>query len=186
MHARKMAGGSSKPPPVTWAQRRDKVFLTINVEDGKDAKIDLDGNKLHFQAHGGPEGQSYEVTIEFFKEINPETSKYTVLSRNIPMVIMKKEGDYWPRLLKEKTKVHYLKTDFEKWRDEDDSDTEGGDDMQLEDMMKQMGNFNGGAGGPDQMNMMQQMGQMANMNGAGGLNEAEEEDSDDEELPDLE
>lgn len=37
---------------------------------------------------------------------------------------------------------HWLKTDFNKWRDEDDSDAEGGDDMQLEDMMKQMGNFN--------------------------------------------
>lgn len=161
-----MAGDSStKAPAVIWAQRNDKVFLTINIEDAKETKINLEANKLHFSALGGSEGQKYEVTVEFFKEIDTEKSRYTALPRNIPMVLMKKEEDSWPRLLKEKTKVHWLKTDFDKWRDEDDSDFEGGDDMQLEDMMKQMGNFNGteGLGDP-----------------------AEEEDSDDEELPDLE
>lgn len=33
-------------------------------------------------------------------------------------------GPYWERLLKEKTKQHWLKIDFNKWKDEDDSDDE--------------------------------------------------------------
>ncbi len=36
------------------------------------------------------------------------------------------EGPYWERLLKDKTKQHWLKVDFNKWKDEDDSDEEGG------------------------------------------------------------
>ena len=49
---------------------------------------------------------------------------------------------------------HWLKTDFNKWRDEDDSDAEGGDGMQLEDMMKQMGNFNTGDTGPPMVSFL--------------------------------
>ena len=37
-----------------------------------------------------------------------QKSKYAVLSRHIPMVIVKKEeGPYWPRLLKDMTKVSF-------------------------------------------------------------------------------
>jgi prostaglandin-E synthase len=34
---------------------------------------------------------------------------------------------YWPHLTKEKKKYHWLKVDFKKWKDEDDS---GDDDSQ--------------------------------------------------------
>merc|ERR1711997_482605 len=41
------------------------------------------------------------------------------------------EGPYWERLLKDKTKQHWLKVDFQKWKDEDDSDEEaGGGDLE--------------------------------------------------------
>lgn len=36
------------------------------------------------------------------------------------------EGPYWERLLKDKSKQHWLKVDFNKWKDEDDSEDEGG------------------------------------------------------------
>ena len=39
-----------------------------------------------------------------------QSSKYAVLSRHIPLVVMKKEGGgpYWPRLLSDTTKVGLL------------------------------------------------------------------------------
>merc|ERR1711976_4156 len=137
-------------PAVVWAQRNDKLYLTINLEDCKDPTIKLEEDKLYFLSKAGADKKEYEVSIEFFKPINPEESKYTVFPRNIPMLIVKKEdGPYWPRLLKDTSKQHWLKTDFAKWRDEDDSDTEGGqgEDQNFEDMMKQMGSFNAGGGG---------------------------------------
>ena len=77
----------------------------------------------------------------------------------------KDNAAYWPRLLKGTQKVHWLKTDFDKWRDEDDSDVDESKDEAFEDMMKKMGNFNT-AGAPEDVQ--------------------NEEDSDDEDLPDLE
>merc|ERR1711893_360604 len=162
-------------PAVIWAQRNDKLYLTINLEDCTNPTIKLEEDKLYFMSKGGPDKKEYEVNIEFFKPINPEESKYTVFPRNIPMLIVKKEeGPYWPRLLKDTTKQHWLKTDFAKWRNEDDSDTEaGGEDQNFEDMMKQMGSFNAGGGGVPGM-------------GADFSPPPEDEDSDDEDLPDLE
>lgn len=182
MDTSNMAGDNATqaiPPPIMWAQRNDKVYLTINVEDVQNPVIKLEETKLFFQGKGGTENKHYELTIEFFKEINPSESKYAVWPRNIPVVVVKKEdGPYWPRLLKENKKQHWLKTDFEKWRDEDDSDAEGPDDSQLEDMMSKLGNFNaGGAGG---------MGMGGDLAGPPDFGAEEEEDSDDEELPDLE
>lgn len=85
-----------------------------------------------------------------------QKSKFVVLSRHIQLAVFKKEsGPFWPRLLKEKTKVgsnvstanlfmakgslglaqvHWLKTDFDKWRDEDDSDVDESKDMAFEDV----------------------------------------------------
>ncbi|KAK2158964.1 hypothetical protein LSH36_161g09019 [Paralvinella palmiformis] len=154
------------PPPVIWAERADKLYVTICVEDCKDPVIKFDSSSLFFSGTGGPENKEYEVKIEFLKEIDPEASHYAVLARHIPMVVKKKgEGPYWGRLMKEKGKVHWLKTDFNKWKDEDDSDFDEAEDMQFENMMKKMGNFN--------------------TEEAEGPPLDEEQDSDDEELPDL-
>lgn len=59
-----------------------------------------------FRGKGGPNNDLHAVEIEFYGEINPSTSKYVVQSRNIPMVLMRKEaGAYWPHLMSTKEKV---------------------------------------------------------------------------------
>ena len=63
----------------------------------------------------------YEVNMDLLKEIEPEKTKYQVRPRCIEFALEKaEEGPYWERLLKEKTKQHWLKVDFTKWKDEDD------------------------------------------------------------------
>merc|ERR1719352_1482653 len=64
--------------------------------------------------------------MKFLKEVDPEATKYQVRPRCIEFALEKaEEGPYWERLLSEKTKQHWLKVDFGKWKDEDDSDAEG-------------------------------------------------------------
>jgi cytosolic prostaglandin-E synthase len=69
------------------------------------------------------------------------------------MFILKKQekGPYWPRLLKDTKKVHWLKADWNKWKDEDDEEEEdvGGQGNDFDSMFKQMGGLGGlgGAGG---------------------------------------
>jgi prostaglandin-E synthase len=153
-------------PSVIWAQRADKLYVTICVDDCKNAVVNFENDKLTFSGTGGPDRVDYELTLTFFGEIDPSQSKYAALSRHIPMIIRKKEStNYWPRLLKEARKVHWLKTDFEKWRDESDSDVDESKDQDFEDMMKKMGNFNASSAS-DEVPV--------------------EEDSDDDDLPDLE
>ncbi|CAC5389798.1 PTGES3 [Mytilus coruscus] len=162
--------------PMEWAQRKDRVLLTIVLEDCKKPNIEITDTGLHFKGKGGTENKLHEAKIEFYKEIDSKESKYAVLPRHISLILKKKdatEEHFWPRLLKEKTKVHWLKTDFNKWKDEDDSDYEGGGD--------------GGAGDMDLESMMQNMGGMGGMDAGGDMeNDKESSDSDDEDLPDLE
>ena len=105
--------------------------------------------------------------MSLLKEIDPEKTKYQVRPRCIEFALEKaEEGPYWERLLKDKTKQHWLKVDFQKWKDEDDSDEEaGGGD--LEDMMRNMGGL--GGGGMGGMPGMGGMGGMPGMGGMGGM-----------------
>ncbi|CAG5120924.1 unnamed protein product [Candidula unifasciata] len=155
------------PPPVMWAQGKDKIFLTIQLENCKNPTITLKDDSLHFRGKGGPGNTEHEVLIEFNKEIDSDTSKFQVTEREVFFVLTKKESSrgFWPRLLKDCKKVHYLKTDFNRWKDEDDSDAENNEDFNLDEMMSSMGGLQGAGGVPDL--------------------DDQEEDSDDEDLPDL-
>jgi len=46
-----MAAASSHVdmPPVTWAQRKDSVYVTIGIPDCKDESITLTADKLEFR-----------------------------------------------------------------------------------------------------------------------------------------
>uniref|UniRef100_A0A1B6HUY6 CS domain-containing protein n=1 Tax=Homalodisca liturata TaxID=320908 RepID=A0A1B6HUY6_9HEMI len=158
------------PPPIMWAQRTNCIFLTVCLEDCKNPEIRLEPESVYFKGVGGTEKKHHEIAIPLFKEIDPEKSAKFVRDRNIEIILKKKEeGPYWPQLTKEKNKYHWLKVDFNKWKDEDDSEDEfgGGQSEDLEEMMRSMGGLGGGDSKP---------------NFDGDL----ESDSDDEELPDLE
>jgi len=151
-------------PPIEWAQRKDTVLLTIQVEDCKEPQIDVQPTSLHFKGFGGAERHTYEGTIEFYAEVNPEKVKKAITGRSIELVIHKKEsGPYWPRLTKDKAKVHWIKVDFTKWKDSDDEE-EKKEDYDLNDMMGQMG----GLSSDDKPDL------------------GDFDDSDNEDLPDLE
>jgi len=146
--------------PVVWAQRKDQIFVGIDVQDVKNEKITLESNKLTFS--GTSKDKHYTASLELFGEIDPKESKYVVRPRGVDFVLQKKEiGPYWDQFLKEKGKREWLKVDWNKWVDEDEvSEETGGFDM-------------GGMGNFDMSNM-------------GGLDKDMDHDSDDEDIPDLE
>uniref|UniRef100_A0A1W7R9X9 Prostaglandin E synthase 3 n=1 Tax=Hadrurus spadix TaxID=141984 RepID=A0A1W7R9X9_9SCOR len=155
------------PPPILWAQRKNLLYLKIALEDCKNPTIKLEKDKLFFRGKGGTDNKDHEVTLNFLKEIKPEDSKHVVRDRGTEFVLIKaEEGPYWSRLLKDDKKHHWLKVDFNKWRDEDDSDDDMDGGTDFEEMMRQMGGL--GGGGTD----------LGDLDG--------EADSDDEGLPDLE
>ena len=105
--------------------------------------INVEAKKLVFKGVGGTEMKEHEVTMEFFKEIDPDKSKFAVRPREVqfgpkkvhsPVIstfqisfVLEKveEGPYWDRLLESKLKQHYLKIDHKNWVDEDEEEEPG-------------------------------------------------------------
>jgi len=167
-------------PSVQWAQHPTHVLVTINVGDCEAPDIKVEKDSLSFKGKGGVDKKEYAVELKFFKEIDPEKSKFAVRPRAIDFALEKVDGGpYWDRLLETKVKQHWLKVDFTKWKEEDESDDEsggggggGGGGGDLEEMMRNMGGLGGmgGAGGMPGMGGMGGMGgMMGGMGGAGGM-----------------
>ncbi|KAM4059211.1 CS domain-containing protein [Hirsutella rhossiliensis] len=194
---------SPAPPEVLWAQRssvsdpsKNFIYLTLSVPDvpEKDSKLDLKPTSLSFTGTSTTLKRKFHVELEFYAEIDPAESKINHTSKNIEIKLQKKElkEEYWPRLLKDSKKPHFLKTNFDKWADEDEQN-----EVPEEDFSQ----FGGGAG----MGGMPGMG-MPGMDGndfggidfsklaAGGMPDmggmdgadAEADDDEDDELPALE
>lgn len=112
-------------PTVTWAQRSSKteaeknhIFLTIAVVDvdPKKIKLDIQPTSLTFTGYSESKKADYAVKLDFYAEIDPSASKINHSPRAVELVLQKKElaEEYWPRLLKDSKKVHFLKTDFDR------------------------------------------------------------------------
>jgi len=125
---------------VLWAQRSSKtdaaknfIYVTITVPDVQPAnlKLDLKPQKLTFSGHSDSLKRDYHVELEFYAEIDEKESKVNHTAKNVELVLRKKElkEEFWPRLLKDAKKVHFLKTDFDKWVDEDEQDEAPEDDL---------------------------------------------------------
>lgn len=84
-------------PTVVWAQRSDKLYVTIDVQDVKDQTVDLEDAKLTFKGKAGSEGKDYALELNFLNEVDSKSadSKVSVTPRNIFMIIKKKESEHW-------------------------------------------------------------------------------------------
>ena len=71
--------------------------------------------------------QVYEVSLNFYEKLDPATLHKADTSRHLEMVIGKVEANWWPRLLKDNTKMPWIKIDFNKWVDEEDEEEDGDD-----------------------------------------------------------
>lgn len=148
-------------------------------------------DSLFFKCSSIPENKHHEVTINFFNKINPEKYVSKNSGRCYEFIITKADAhaSYWSKLTSDKTKPHWLKVDFNKWKDEDELDS--GDENPGSG--GQFGGMGGDGGMGNFNDLMSSMGGMGGMGGGPGdgkpsfdLDDEADEDSDDEALPDLE
>lgn len=114
---------SSTPlhPVILWAQRSDKLFLTIEIWEVCDESLSFTNNSMSFQGINSETKQQYAVEIEFYGNIIPDQVSRQAGKRCIILTVPKEaSGPFWPRLTKSTSKFHFIKTDFSKWIDEDD------------------------------------------------------------------
>ncbi|KAL4423659.1 hypothetical protein ABPG75_000960 [Micractinium tetrahymenae] len=178
-------------PTVLWAQRADRLLLTIDLQNCKDPQISISNDaaakagKLTFRGSAvshatGPEAHTYQLDLQFYGEIDESDIKQHTTERTITLVIAKKPPhEHWPRLLKPAGKTApNIKVDWDKWVDEDEED-EAQDPMGGFDLSALQNFQNFGAGGMGGMDMG---GELSDDEEGGG---EKAEDSDDD-LPDLE
>ena len=191
-------GEPPRIPFTYWAQRKDRLFLTLECPNAEDPKVHLtDDGVLTFSANAKSDSTEadhhYELKLELLHPINAKDSQIHVGPRRTTMVIAKTEevsgrrdvsspffsgfgvsvffarnaflrrshaksprpprapipaltephsrvwkrtafrrrpslppaknaGPHWPRLLRSKEKNPHVKTDFDKWVDEDEED----------------------------------------------------------------
>ncbi|EDO17754.1 hypothetical protein Kpol_1033p61 [Vanderwaltozyma polyspora DSM 70294] len=146
-------------PEVQWAQRssesdpeKNYLLLTISIPDcAPNPEVKIEPTCISLKATSNSnKGVSYELKIDLFKEVLPEKTLHKIANGQHYFVKLFKKDlglEYWPRLTKEKFKYGYIKTDFNKWVDEDEQDTADHDDTFGSDMM-------GGQGGMPDMGGM--------------------------------
>ncbi|KAJ6434027.1 hypothetical protein OIU84_017692 [Salix udensis] len=114
----------SRHPEVLWAQRSDKVYLTIALPDARDISVKCEGEGSFNFSAVGVQGESFDFSFELFGNIVPEGCKTKAGLRNIICSIQKEEKGWWKRLLKSEEKpAPYIKVDWNKWCDEDDNES---------------------------------------------------------------
>ncbi|CAN4109381.1 unnamed protein product [Withania somnifera] len=119
----------SRHPEVLWAQRSEKVYLTISLPDAEDVSVKYDPDGVFNFSAVGVNGDSFSFTLQLFGNVSPERCKTNTGLRNIICSIQKEQKGWWPRLLKSQEKpAPFLKVDWNKWCDEDDEEYYSDDD----------------------------------------------------------
>ena len=107
-------------PTLKWAQRKDRLYITILVVHTKKPSIDIiDNKKLKYSGTDGEKNYSFE--IELFDEVLKDESKDNLDARNIFLNLKKKNpGPYWERLTKDTKKNHWIEIDWVYYTEEDE------------------------------------------------------------------
>ncbi|KAM7278666.1 hypothetical protein ACFE04_005800 [Oxalis oulophora] len=114
----------SRHPEVLWAQRSNKVYLTVALPDAKDIQVKCEPQGLFSFSATGRQGQAFNLSLDLYGSIDPQAGKTKVGLRNIICTIRKEQKGWWQRLLKSEEKpAPYIKVDWNKWCDEDDEES---------------------------------------------------------------
>jgi prostaglandin-E synthase len=113
---------SSRHPEILWAQRSDKVFLTVELPDAKNAQVKLEPDG-RFTFTATCKDAMYETELQLYGAVKVETSKINEGRRHTFCVFEKAEKAWWERLLKKEGKAPpFVKADWNHWIDEDEED----------------------------------------------------------------
>jgi prostaglandin-E synthase len=126
--------------PIIWAQRKDKVLVTINVLDITGEVLKIEDGKFVFSGKSGD--KSYTAEVELFGEVIQAESHFVVRHRGVEIALAKKDKAlWWPRLAKTTSRLHYITVDWNRWVDSSEDETAKPDFNFNPD---EMGNFGGG------------------------------------------
>mmetsp|Transcript_4067 Transcript_4067/g.7860 ORF Transcript_4067/g.7860 Transcript_4067/m.7860 type:complete len:142 (-) Transcript_4067:321-746(-) len=112
-------------PSFKWAQDFNRLFLTIEVADVKNASVKIEKGSLHFS--GESDGKQYSLNFGFFKPVDPSGSSYSTKGREVEVLLAKatQDEEFWDHILDKehaKTLKQRCSPNWDLWRDEDDEE----------------------------------------------------------------
>eukprot|EP00494_Astrolonche_serrata_P003915 UN03923 len=106
----------SRHPEVRWAQRIDKVYITVQLPDAKDAKVNLEPDGVFsslplLELMGTPMNRNWILN----DKVNVEASKVSVGVRSIFCILEKADAKWWNKLVRDDQKApHFVRVDWDK------------------------------------------------------------------------
>ncbi|KAL7009207.1 p23 chaperone protein wos2 [Cystobasidiomycetes sp. EMM_F5] len=101
----------------------DNGYTLEFPDEGK--RLVFKGKTRSYESAGHTEKtKNYELDLELFDAVLGDKIRKSLTGKSLLLSLPKKElkTEYWPRLTKNKTKLQFVKTDFDKWVDEDEQD----------------------------------------------------------------
>ncbi|RRT44994.1 hypothetical protein B296_00043812 [Ensete ventricosum] len=115
----------SRQPEVLWAQRSDKIYLTVSLPDARNVSVESKPHGAFRFSAVGAQDEHFDFSLELYDAVVPEASKINIGMRNIICSIKKEKKGWWKRLLKSEEKpAPYIKVDWNKWCDEDEEESD--------------------------------------------------------------
>ncbi|MBQ5154014.1 hypothetical protein EGM85_12240, partial [Macrococcus caseolyticus] len=159
-------------PELRWAQRssatepeKNKLWITVAVPNLQDYSVETTDSTFKFT--GKDAEREYAIELELFAEIDSSLTRKAATAQSVVVELRKKEAkvEYWPRLAKDTKRRPFIRTDFDKWVDEDEQN-----EVPDEDPMAGMGGFGSGApgGGDFDMSQLNALQAALGQGGAGG------------------
>jgi hypothetical protein len=110
-------------PNFKWAQRKNKVWIKIELPNVHDEEIHLDPNgALHFYGKSELKGSHcYKLHLDLFSTINDVKSTWKKNEWNVLFTIVK-ENPNWPRLLKTDIKLPNMQIDWTRYPEREEED----------------------------------------------------------------
>jgi len=145
------------------AENNDNIYLTVEVSDAKDVKVEIKEDTVTFAATS--QGKSFALDMKLKKKIDAAKSTYAVKGRDLQFLLVKADDSqgWWNALLADKNAYKgRCKIDWDLWRDEDDVEEKDAGDFGAGGMPGMGGMGGMGMGGMG-------MGGMGGMPGMGGM-----------------
>ncbi|KAL0484600.1 alpha-1,6-mannosyltransferase [Acrasis kona] len=126
---RSIVGQPTLSPIVKWAQRSDRLYLTIELYESKNAKVAISSDMKHLLFEAEAKGKLYALDLDLHGTVQPFSDQSRQIyygTRWIKILLYKsnENAHFWPRLLADKyNKPPFLKIDWDNWVEDEDEET---------------------------------------------------------------
>ena len=78
-------------PEFKWAENHENIFLTIEISDASEPKVEIKEDQVTFSATS--QGKTFALDLKLKKKIDAAKSSFGVKGRDVKFLLVKQEAD---------------------------------------------------------------------------------------------